>query len=164
MPGIKRSRPLATLRAWSVSCNVGYFYTLLNRSTSILLIQRKTDQVARTLRASPLCRQLAVVPTAIINNLLEAPTWCHLESIEYLFGIAVSGMSLEPRSCSPEWAVASKIRNGRQVSALNIRRHLHPTRIVSNVVYHHQTSGMPIVGRGAGLHFSRPSSQRSPNE
>ena len=83
--------------------------------------------MARTLRASPLCRQFAVVPTAIINNLFEAPTWCQLESIEYLFGIAVSGMKLEPRSCSPKGAVSSKIRNGRQVS-----RSEYPPPLASN--------------------------------
>ena len=112
--------------------------------------------MARTLRASPPCRQLAVVPTAIINNVFEAPTWCQLESIEYLFGIAVSGMKLEPRSCSPEWAVASKIRNGRQVSALNIRRLLHPTRIVSNVLYHLRPVACQLWGEALGFIFHAP--------
>jgi hypothetical protein len=113
--------------------------------------------VDRTLRASPLCRQLGCgLPTAIINNLFEAPTWCQLESIEYLFGIAVSGMKLEPRSCSPEWALASKIRNGRQVSALNIRRLLHPTRIVSNVLYHLRPVACQLWGEALGFIFHVP--------
>jgi hypothetical protein len=36
-----------------------------------------------------------------------------------LFGIAVSGMGLEPRA-SPKWTVAGKIRNRHQVTTLNV--------------------------------------------
>src|SRR5579862_6183063 len=53
---------------------------------------------------------------------------------EYLFGIALNGMQLEPSGCSAEGTVTGKIRNRRQVTALNIRRFLHPMRIVLNVL------------------------------
>src|SRR3984893_6406987 len=65
-------------------------------------------------------------------------------------------MQLEPRSCSPEWAVASKIRNGRQVSALNIRRFLHPTRIVSNVLYPLRPVACQLWGEALGFIFHAP--------
>ncbi len=35
-------------------------------------------------------------------------------------GIVGGGMELEPRGCSPEWTMAGKIRNRRQMTALNI--------------------------------------------
>jgi hypothetical protein len=35
-------------------------------------------------------------------------------------GIVGGGMELEPRGCSPEWTMAGKIGNRRQMRALNI--------------------------------------------
>ncbi len=43
-----------------------------------------------------------------------------VEMTNHLFGIAVSGVELEPRGCSPERTVAVRIRNGRQVTVLQI--------------------------------------------
>ncbi len=65
-----------------------------------------------------------------------------------LVGISVSGMDLEPRGCSPEWTVAGEVWDGRQVTALNIQRLLHPTRIIIDVLSQLRPTAceMPCLG------------------
>jgi len=49
------------------------------------------------------------------------------------FGIAVRAIAFEP-SGSSKGTVASEIREGRQITTLNLRSLLHPRRIVLNVL------------------------------
>ena len=46
------------------------------------------------------------------------------------------GTELEPRGCSPEWTVAGKLRNRRQITAPNIWGLVHPRWIVLNALPH----------------------------
>ena len=46
-----------------------------------------------------------------------------------LFGVVVSPMRFEPRG-SAKWAVAGKVRNGRQVHNSNVGSFLHPSGLV----------------------------------
>ena len=50
------------------------------------------------------------------------------------FGIAVRAIAFEP-SGSSKGTVASEIREGRQITTLNLRSLLHPRRIVLNVLH-----------------------------
>ncbi len=83
-----------------------------------------------------------MIPVALLTKSIAMsrqqalPSWLLVGSTDDLFGIALSGMQLEPSDGAAERTVGGKIRKGRQVSALNICALLHPTRVVLNVPSH----------------------------